>query len=203
MYNTTYSLCIIYSSAWTLPTAPNRLCFVLITETVLSWIDIILVFIGFGFHYFQEVFVQWEECDITLIGWTTITDWKNDRQKVASQSRDFSRPHSIEYSTVKKAEAKIVRMQTMKIETFTNCTVFFKKKMCSIIFLKYPSLTLQEQWKQYTYQTIRCRPTSMARRSPSSFSWEPSWIWQMWLGSSLLRRTWISCGISGCFSYCP
>ena len=95
---------------------------------------------------------------------------KNDRQKVANQSRDFSRPHSIEYSTVKKAEARIVRMQTKinwKVHKLHG-HLFKVNNIYSInlhkIFIRSIE-PLQEQWKQYTYQTIRCRPTSMVRRS--------------------------------------
>ena len=41
-----------------------------------------------------------------------MTDWKKDRKKVLSQSRDFSLPHCMLYKIVKKPGATMVKKTT-------------------------------------------------------------------------------------------
>lgn len=51
----------------------------------------------------------------TLMGCTTITDWKKDKRNVVSHSLAFSLPHSMLYKMVKNAGAI-----TLKKHTETN-----------------------------------------------------------------------------------
>lgn len=48
----------------------------------------------------------------TLIGCTTITDWKNDKRKVVSHSFAFSLPHSKLYRIVKNPAEVMLKKHT-------------------------------------------------------------------------------------------
>ena len=56
------------------------------------------------------------------MGCTTATDWKNERMKVCSHSRDFSLPHSMLYRMVKKPEPTMAKKVTTKWPNNATCT---------------------------------------------------------------------------------